>query len=58
MEEFTTETGEIFPDADADRVFSQAIDQGTLGRIDDSEDLKITTYLPVKTWILQRDVTL
>ena len=30
---FTTETGEIFPDADAARVFSQAIDEDTMGRV-------------------------
>ena len=54
-DEYQTETGEVLPDADAARVFSQAIDEDTMGRVDDHEDLKITTFLPVKTWILQRE---
>ena len=29
-----------------------------MGRIDDHEDLEITTYAPVRAWILQRDVKL
>ena len=29
-----------------------------MGRIDDHDDLEITTYAPVKAWILQLDVKL
>ena len=56
--DYTTETGEKFPDDDAARVLSQAIDEDTMGRVDDHDDLSIETYFPVKTWILQRDVKL
>ena len=56
--DFTTETGEMFPDSDAARVFSQAIDEDTMGRVDDHEDLSIETYAPVKAWILQREIKL
>ena len=56
--DFTTETGEMFPDADAARVFSQAIDEDTMGRADDHEDLSIDTYKPVKARILQREIKL
>ena len=39
MDDFTIETGESFPDSDAARVFSQAIDEDTMGRVDDHDDL-------------------
>ena len=29
-----------------------------MGRVDDHEELSIETYLPVKTWILKREVKL
>ena len=29
-----------------------------MGRVDDNDDISIETYLPVKTWILQREVKL
>jgi hypothetical protein len=48
----------MFPDADAARVFSQAIDEDTMGRVDDNDELSIETYKPVKAWILQREVKL
>ena len=32
MDEFQTETGETFPDADAARVLSQAIDEDTMSQ--------------------------
>jgi len=56
--DYTPETGEKFPDDDAARVLSQAIDEDTMGRVDDNDDISIETYLPVKTWILQREVKL
>ena len=34
MYDFTIETGETFPDSDAARAFSQAIDEDTMGRDD------------------------
>ena len=58
MDEYQTETGEIFPDVDAARVVRQALDEDTIGRVDDHEDLKITIYLPFEAWILERDVKL
>jgi hypothetical protein len=64
MDEFQTETGETFPDLDAARVLSQAIDEDMMGRVEDTEGLDLKdprdgyAYAPVKTWILQRDVKL
>jgi hypothetical protein len=58
MLDYTTETGSVFPDADAARVFSQAVDEDTMGRIDDHEDLNIEKFEPIKDWILQREVKL
>ena len=59
MDEYQTETGEVFPDVDAARVFSQAIVEDTMGRVDDDNSLDLeAAYLPVKTWILNRDVKL
>ena len=64
MDEFQTETGEVFPDADVARVLSQAIDEDTMGRIEDTDGLDLKdpregqAYLPVKSWILQLDVKL
>ena len=41
MDEFQTETGEVFPDADAARVLSRAIDEDTMGRIEDTDGLDL-----------------
>ena len=46
MLDFTTETGDHFPDEDAARVLSQAIDEDTLGRVDGHEDLTIEKFAP------------
>ena len=58
MLDFTTETGSIFPDTDAARVFSQAVDEDTMGRIVDHDDLNIERFEPIKDWILQRVIKL
>ena len=58
MLELTTETGSIFSDGDAARVFGQAVDEDTLGRIDDHEELTIENFEPIKDWILQREIKL
>ena len=41
--DYTTETGNKFPDGDAARVLSQAIDEDTMGRVDDHDQLSIET---------------
>ena len=46
--DYTTETGEKFPNDDAAPVLSQAIDEDTMGRVDDHDELSIETYLPAK----------
>ena len=46
--DLTTETGEKFLDGDAARVLSQALDEDTMGRIDDHDDFVFTFYAPVK----------
>ena len=50
MLDFTTETGSIFPDTDTDaaRVFSQAVDEDTMGRIDDHDELNIEKFEPIR----------
>ena len=35
QKEYLIETGEVFPDTDAARVFSEAFDEDTMGRIDE-----------------------
>ena len=59
VDEYQTETVVAFPVMDAARVLSQAIDEDTMGRVDDDDslDLKVA-YLLVKIWILNRDVKL
>ena len=51
MDEFQTETGETFPDLDAARVLSQAIDEDTMGRVDDHDDLSIEKFEPILSLI-------
>ena len=46
------------PDADAARVFSQAVDEDTMGCIDDHDELNIEKFEPIKDWILQREIKL
>ena len=55
---YTTETSEQVPDGDSARVLSPAIDEDTMGRVDDHDELNIEVYLPAKTWILQREIKL
>jgi hypothetical protein len=64
MEEYQTETGETFSDSDAARVLSQAIDDATMGLVQDDGELDLKdsregkAYAPVRAWILARDVKL
>ena len=58
MLDFTTETRDQLPDEDAALLFSQAIDEDTMGRIDDHDNLTIENFAPVKDWILQREIKL
>ena len=39
-------------------MLSQAIDEDTMGRIDDHDDLAIEKFAPVKEWIIQREIKL
>ena len=55
MKEYLVETGETFPESDTARVLGEALDEDTLGKVDDSTDLKLLTYDPVQDWILQKD---
>ena len=41
MDEYRTETGEVFPDSDAARVLAQAIDEDEMGRVEDTEGLDL-----------------
>ena len=55
IKEYLIETGENFPGHDSARVLSEALDEETLSKIDDSTTLRLTSYEPAKEWILQRD---
>ena len=55
LKEFLIETGTSFLPADAARVLSQAVDEDTLGRLEDASLPPEDNYERVKNWIRERE---
>ena len=58
LKEYLRETGQVFPPDDSARVLSQAIDEDTMGRLEDARVPIENNYAGVKQWIFERETKL